>query len=48
MKKGTVVNITEYDLQLDRDRKPVCNTYKHKKTGEIVKINYSNGKFRVI
>lgn len=52
MKKGTIVNINEYELQTQRDPRsrqlyPVKNTYVNKKTGEIVKINWIKGKFRV-
>ena len=46
-----VQDITHYELQMD-DAKPIPhpikNTYAHKKTGEIVKIDYRKGAFRFI
>ena len=48
MKKGTVIlDIHNYELQMN-GKKIIRNTYAHKKTGEIVKIDYRKGKFRVI
>ena len=51
--KNKPVDITKYELVMERDKImrrlfPVKNTYACKKTGDIVKINYSDGAFRII
>jgi hypothetical protein len=48
-----VDDITKYVLQLRRDGNskrmvPVKNTYVHKDTGEVVKIDWRDGAFRLI
>lgn len=48
-----IVDITKYELMMETDPRmrkkiPVKNTYIHKKTGEIVKIDWRNGNFRLI
>jgi len=59
MKKKTksnlpiVEDITKYELQMEYDARmkklvPVKNTYVEKKTGEIVKIDWRDGEFRLI
>lgn len=49
----TVDDITKYELQMEKDKLmgrffPVRNTYVNKKTGEVVKIDYRDGAFRLI
>ena len=48
-----VEDITKYDLVMEKDKLmgrmfPVRNTYVHKKTGELVKIDWRDGAFRLI
>ncbi len=46
-----IVEITHYELMMDGAKPiqhPIKNTYTHKKTGEIVKINYIDGAFRLL
>ena len=48
-----VDDITKYVLQLRRDGNsrrmvPIKDTYVHKETGEVVKIDWRDGAFRLI
>lgn len=46
-----VVEITHYELMMDGAKPiqhPVKNTYTHKKDGDIVKIDWIDGAFRLL